>query len=58
MTPFLAVLALGDSWVHVCSLDSSNILSYVKAPVDKHLGVCPTLDILYINPYNGYVGFG
>jgi len=58
MFPFPAVLALGDSWVHVCSLDGSDVLSYVKAPVDEHLGVGPALDIPYIDPYNGYVRFG
>ena len=58
VAPLPAVLALGDSWVHVCSLDGSGILSYVEAPVDEHLGVCPTLDIPNIGPYNGHVGFG
>jgi len=58
MSPFPAVLALGNSWVHVCSLDGSNVLSYVKAPVDEHLGIGPALDIPYIDPYNGHVRFG
>jgi len=58
MSPFPAVLALGDSWVHVRSPDGSDVLSYVKAPVDEHLGVGPALDVPYINPYNGHVRFG
>ena len=55
---FPAVLALGNSWVHVRSLDGSDVLSYIEAPVDEHLGVSPTLDIPYIDPYTGYVRFG
>ena len=58
VTPFPAVLALGDSWVHVCSPDSSNILFYIEALVDKHLGICPALDVPYIDPYDGHVRFG
>ena len=58
MSSFLAVLTLGDSWVHVCSLDGSDVLSYIKASVDEHLGVGPTLDVPYIDLYNGHVGFG
>jgi len=58
VSPFPAVLALGNSWVHVCSPDGSDVLSYVKVPVDEHLGISPTLDVPYIDPYNGHVGFG
>jgi len=58
VSPFLAILALGDPWVHVCFPDSSDILSYIEAPIDEHLGVGPTLGIPYINPYNGHVRLG
>jgi len=58
VSPFPAVLALGDSWVHVHSPDGSNVLSYIKAPVDEHLGIGPALDVLYIDLYNGHVRFG
>jgi len=58
VSPFPAVLALENSWVYVRSLDGSDVLSYVKAPVDEHLGVGPTLDVPYIDLYNGHVRFG
>jgi len=58
VSPFSAILALGDPWVHICSPDSSNVLSYIKAPIDEHLGIGPALDILYIDPYNGHVRLG
>ena len=58
MSPFPAVLALRDSWVHVCSPNGSNVLSYVEAPVDEYLGISPTLNIPYVDLYYGHVGFG
>ena len=58
VAPFLAVLALGNSWVHVCSLDSNNVLSNIKAPVNEHLGIHSTLDVPNIDPYDGYIRFG
>jgi len=56
--PFPAILALGDPWVHICSPDSSNVLSYIEAPIDEHLGIGPTLNIPYIDLYDGHVGLG
>jgi len=58
VAPFPAVLILGNSWVHICSLDSSDILSNIEAPVDEHLGICPALDVPNIDPYDGHVRFG
>jgi len=58
VSPFPAILALGDLWVHVCSPDSSNVLSYIEAPIDEHLGIGPALGIPYINPYDGHVRLG
>ena len=58
VSPFSAVLALGDSWVHVHSPNGSDVLSYVETPVDEHLGIGPALNVLYVNPYYGHVGFG
>ena len=56
--PFLAILTLGNPWVHVCSPYSSDVLSYIEAPIDEHLGVGSALDIPYIDPYDGHVGLG
>ena len=58
MSPLPAILALENPWVHVCSPDSSNILSYIEAPIDEHLGIGSTLDIPYINSYDGHVRLG
>ena len=56
--PFPAVLVLGDSWVHIHSPNDSDVLSYVEAPIDEHLGIGPALNIPYVDPYYGHVRFG
>ena len=35
MTLFLTVVVLGHSWVHICSSDGSNIVSYIETFVNK-----------------------
>ena len=46
----LTILVLEDSWIHVCSSNSSNVVAYVEVPVDEHFGIATTLYILYMNP--------
>jgi len=58
VAPFPAVLALGNSWVHVCSLDSNDVLSNIKAPVDEHLSIHSALNVPNIDLYDGYIRFG
>ena len=33
--PFPAVSVLGNTWVHVCASNSSDVLTYIDAPVDN-----------------------
>ena len=35
VTPFPAIFALENSWVHVGSSDRSDVIAYVEASVDK-----------------------
>jgi len=58
MSLFSAVLALRDPRVHVCFPDGSNVFFYVEASINEHFGIAPTLNVLYVNPHNGHVGFG
>jgi len=50
-----AVLALRDAKVHVNTMDGSDITTNVEASVDKSLGSCTTLRVLYVYPDNCYV---
>jgi len=35
VSPFPAILALGDSGIHICSSNHSNVIAHVETPVDK-----------------------
>ena len=55
MTPFLAILALQDSWVHICSLYYSNKASYIEVSVDDHFHIGTILCVPYVDLYYSYV---
>jgi len=55
MTPFLTVLALWHSKVHVYFPDSGDIASYVETLVNKTFNLTTTLNILNIQPNNDHI---
>ena len=55
VTPFPAILALWDSWVHVCSLYHSNKASHIEVSVDDHFCIGTILCVPYVNPYYGHI---
>ena len=57
MSPLPAILALENSRIHICILDSYNIAPNVERPVDKIFSIKHTLSILYINPDDSYIRF-
>jgi len=50
MSPSPAVFALKDTRVHVGSSNGGNILPHIETPINKALGLTPTLNIPYIDP--------
>jgi len=54
---FPAVLILGDSWIHVYSLYSRDIVSDIKISVDETLGFYAALIIPYIYSDDSYIWF-
>ena len=56
--PFLTLLALWDIQVHVCSLNSCNKTTNIKASVDKISCIYTTLRALDIKPYDSHVWLG
>jgi len=58
MAPHPAIFVLGDTWVHVGASNGSDEPSDIEPSVDEGFGFRTTLGIPYVNPYNGYVGFG
>ena len=57
VTPFPAVFALGDAWIYVGAVHGNNESSNVKSLVNEGFGPRAALRILYIDPYDGHVGF-
>ena len=55
MFPLPAILILGNSKVYVSIMNGGNMASYIKAVVNESLNRCTTLEISYVNLYNGYV---
>jgi len=52
---FPAIFALRNIWVHVCTIDCSDVTFYIKAPINKTFSFRATLSILYINWDNSYI---
>jgi len=55
MAPFPAILALGNSRVHIGSLNSRNIPADIETSVDECFGFATTLNVLYVYPDDGHV---
>ena len=56
MSPFLAIFALENSRIHVCSSDGSDIVANIEASVYKHFSIMSTLNVPYVYPDNCHVG--
>jgi len=56
--PLLAVLALWNAMVYISFFDHSNMMIYIKGPVNEILCFCTILRILNVNSDYGHVGFG
>ena len=57
MPPLPAIFALGDSWIHICSSNRSDIVAHIEAPVNEEFSILPALYIPNINPNNSHIGF-
>ena len=58
MSPLPAVLALGNSQIHVCASNCRNVVTYIEASIDEHFSIFTTLDIPDVNSDYGHVQFG
>ena len=54
---FLVVLALEDIRIYICTLDSCDMTSNIKASIDEILGFGTTLRIPNVDLDNSYVRF-
>jgi len=58
VTPLSAIFALGDTQVHVCSSDCSDVVAYIEAYVDEKFCVLTTLNIPDVDPNYGHIRLG
>jgi len=57
MTPFPAILALWDFWVHIRSPYHSNKASHIEVSVNDFFHIGTILHVPYVDPYYGHVRF-
>ena len=55
---FLTILVLGNIWVHICSSNSHNVMSNVKAFINEIFCFGTTLEVPNINSNHSHVRFG
>jgi len=55
VAPFPAILALENSRIHVGASHHGDVVPYIKASVDKKLGIMATLYVPNVNPNDGHV---
>jgi len=55
MSLFPVVLVLGNTRVHIGIPYSGNVMTYVKASVNKAFGLGAVLEIPYTDLYNSYI---
>ena len=55
MSPFPAVLALGDTWIYICAMNGSNIAPNVETLINKTFSLTITLNISYVQLNNSYI---
>jgi len=56
VSPFPAIFALGNSRVHVGTLYSSNMASYIEAMVNKNFSRCTALEVPDVDPHRSDLG--
>ena len=58
MSPSPKILALGDTWIHISSLNSCDKSFYIKAPINKTFSLTTALNISNFNPNNQHIELG
>ena len=55
---FPTIFALGNSQIHISSMNCSNVTSNIEAATNKSSCFGTTLNVPNIKPYDGHVQFG
>ena len=57
VSPLPAILALGDSRIHICTSNYGDVIAHIEAPVNEKFSVFSTLNIPDVNPNDGHIRF-
>jgi len=57
VSPFLTILTLIDTRIHICFSNCCNVTSDIEAFVNMTFSLGTTLRVLYINPNHCYIRF-
>ena len=57
VSPLPAILALGNSWIHICTSNCDNVIAHIEAPVNEKFSVFSTLNIPDVDPNDGHIRF-
>jgi len=55
VSPLPAILALGNSRIHIRTSNCDDVIAHIEAPVNEKFSVFSTLNIPDVNPNNGYI---
>ena len=55
VSPLPAILALGNSRIHIRTSNSGNVIAHIEAPVNEKFSIFSTLNIPDVDPNNGHV---
>ena len=53
--PLLKILVLGNTRVHIYSINCYNVLFHIETFINKTFNLCTILKVLNVNPYNGHI---
>ena len=53
--PLPAILALGNSWIHVRTSNCGDVIAHIEAPVNEKFSIFSTLNIPDVDPNDGHI---
>jgi len=54
VSPLPAILALGNSWIHIRTSNCGDVIAHIEAPVNK-FSIFSTLNIPDVDPNDGHI---
>ena len=55
VSPLPAILALGNSWIHIRTSNCGDVVAHIEAPVNEKFSIFSTLNIPDVDPNDGHI---